>query len=96
MGIFNNLDKYENVDLSQYINIITEQINRGMKIDSSDNNYDADNKKRKNVASASESSDAVTKGDLDTVLIGHHSNTENIDLQNRYEGYQFNRWLTTK
>ena len=85
MGIFNNIDKYTNVDISKHIKDVTEiiQSSRGMKLDS-DNNYNAENKRLKNVAEGTSSSDAVNKHQLETALNYKHVNTGNINLTNQY------------
>ena len=46
MEIFNNLDMYSNVDISEYIKNITQQIQAcsGLKLDVN-NNYDIENEK---------------------------------------------------
>lgn len=82
MGIFNNIDRYTNVDISQYIRNISQIIHasRGMKLDS-DNNYSAENKRLKNVAEGTSSSDAITKHQLTVGLNQKHDNTRNIDLK---------------
>ena len=81
MGIFNNIDKYTNVDISNHIKDVTEiiQSSRGMKLDS-DNNYNAENKRLKNVAEITSSSDAVNKHQLETALNDKHDKTGNINL----------------
>ena len=40
MGTFNNIDKYSNVDISEYIKDTTQQIQAGgLKLDSNSNYY---------------------------------------------------------
>ena len=48
MGIFKNLDKYENTNINETIReiILKQTSNSGMKVDSN-NNYDAENKRIK-------------------------------------------------
>lgn len=67
MGIFNNLDMYSNVDISEYI----KQIQAGcrFKLDAN-NNYDIENKKLVNVAEGTDPTDAIPLGQLDAVDLG--------------------------
>jgi len=83
MGIFNNLDKYTNVDISEYIKNITQQIQvgGGPKLDAN-NNYNIENLKLTNVAEGTASSDAITKHQLDTAMIDKYDDNQNIDLKN--------------
>ena len=71
MGIFNNLDKYSNFDISEYIKNIAKQIQAGGPKLGANNNYDIESNKQKlvNVAEGTASSDAITKHQLDTALI---------------------------
>ena len=48
------------------------------------NNYDIENRKLKNVAEGTASSDAIKKHQLDTALIDKHDNDKTIDLKNTY------------
>ena len=85
MGIFNNIDRYTNVDISQYIRNVSKtiQASRGMKLDS-DNNYNAENKRLQNVREGTSSSDAVNKHQLAVGLNQKHDNAGNIDLKDAY------------
>ena len=84
MGKFNNLDKYSNVDISEYIKNTTKQIQTGGPKLDANNNYDIENRKLKNVAEGTASSDAIKKHQLDTALIDKHDNDKTIDLKNTY------------
>ena len=85
MGIFNNLNKYTNVDISEYIKNITQKIQAGsgLKLDAN-NNYDIENSKLTNVAEGTTYSDAITKNQLDAAIGNKHDNDQNIDLKDTY------------
>ena len=55
-----------------------------MKLDS-DNNYNAEDRRIKNVATPTSNKDAINKAYFETSLLSHHTNTGNVDLQNKYE-----------
>ena len=61
MGIFNNLHKYSNFDISENIKSITKQIQAGGPKLDANNNYDIENRKLANVAEGAASSDAIMK-----------------------------------
>lgn len=65
MGIFNNLDMYSNVDISEYIKKIRAG---GLKLDAN-NNYDIENKKLTNVAEGTDPTDSIALGQLDAVEV---------------------------
>ena len=83
MGIFNNLDTPSNVDISEYIKNITQQIQAGsgLKLDVN-NNYDIENEKFTNVAEGTDPSDAITLRQLD--VVDFETITKNIDLKDTY------------
>ena len=56
----------------------------GFNLDSN-GNFDIQNKRLVNVASGVQNNDVIIKSQLDTALTGHHSNSGNIDLQNKYK-----------
>ena len=60
MGVFNNINKYETIDIKDHIEIIKEHITGGMKFDS-DNNFNAENKKIKNISDGIGDKDVVSK-----------------------------------
>lgn len=62
MGIFNNIEKYSNIDISEYIKNITQKIQQGtrLKLDVN-NNYDIQQKRLVNVAEGTNNDDAITK-----------------------------------
>ena len=85
MGIFNNLNKYTNVEISEYIKNITQKIQAGsgLKLDAN-NNYDIENSKLTNAAEGTTNSDAITKNQLDAAIGNKHDNDQNIDLKDTY------------
>jgi len=81
LGKFNNIDKYSNVDISEYIKNIPQQIqSSGLKLDSN-NNYDIENRKLTNVADGTDPNVAVTKNQLDTATVNKHDNNINLILR---------------
>jgi len=58
MGFFNNISKYEITNIKEHIENIKEQINSGMKLDS-DNNYNAEDRRIKNLAPPTSNKDAI-------------------------------------
>lgn len=85
MGIFDNIDKYLKVHISEYIKSITQPIQAGGLTLDAKNNYDIENRKLVNVAEGTFSNDAITKHQLDTTLIDKHGNNQNIDLKGTYK-----------
>ena len=85
MGIFNNLNKYTTVEISEYIKNITQKIQAGsgLKLDAN-NNYDIENSKLTNAAEGTTYSDAITKNQLDAAIGNKHDNDQNIDLKDTY------------
>ena len=85
MGIFNNLNKYTNVEISEYIKNITQKIQAGsgLKLDAN-NNYDIENSKLTNAAEGTTYSDAITKNQLDAAIGNKHDNDQSIDLKDTY------------
>ena len=82
MGIFNNLNKYSNVDISKYIKSITKHIQAGGPKLNANNNYDTENRKLINVADGTDPTDAITLKKLDAVHF--EAVTKNIDLPDTY------------
>ena len=62
----------------------------GFKL-TADGNYDMVNKKLANMAKGTDSSDAITKNQLDTAVGNKHGNDQNIDLKNTYNVINSNR-----
>ena len=80
MGIFNNVGRFTNVDISEYIKSFQRQIQTGLKLDSN-NNYDIQQKRLANVAEAVGNDDAVTKHQME-VGLSTKPNPTNVLLLN--------------
>ena len=60
MVFFNNISKYETINIKEHIENIKEQINTGMKLNS-DNNYNAEDRRIKNLEPPTSNKDAIHK-----------------------------------
>ena len=82
MGIFNNLERYTNINISEYMRKITQQIqvSGGLKLDAN-NTYDVENKKLTNIAEGTENQDAINKHQLNNSL-STKVNTSDVSLAN--------------
>ena len=92
MAIFNNLQRYINDDISEYIKNFNTQIQTGLKLDSN-NNYDIQQKRLANVGKGVDNDDAVTKHQMevgmstkpnptDVILVnGRNHMTGDLDLR---------------
>ena len=69
MGIFNNVGRYTDFDIREYIKNFQHQVQQGggLPLDS-DNNYDIEQKRLVNMGEGINSNDAVTKHQLEVGL----------------------------
>ena len=70
MGIFNNIGRFKNLNIQDYIKNFNQQIQSGLKLDVN-NNYDIEGKRLANVGQGVEDDDAVVMHQfesLDSVL----------------------------
>ena len=82
MGIFNNVGRFTNVDISEYIKSFQGQIQTGLKLDSN-NNYDIQQKRLANVAEAVDNDDAITKHQMEVGLSTKPNPTDALLLNGR-------------
>ena len=110
MGIFNNVGRFTNVDVSEYIKSFQTQIQIGLKLDSK-NNYDVQQKRLANVAEGVNNDDAITKHQIEVelstkpnptgilLLNGRNHMTGDLDLRGNKiippGGIEMNRKLIT-
>ena len=67
MGVFNNLQLHDNVDIKEYMQSFNEKIQTGFKLDKN-NNYDMQQKRLANLAEAVDADDAITKHQMEVGL----------------------------
>ena len=63
MGIFNNVGRFLNLDIRDYVKNFNEQIQSGLKLDVN-NNYDIEGKRLANVGQGVEDNDATNMSQL--------------------------------
>ena len=79
MGVFNNVQRFTNMDISEYIKNFNRQIQTGLKLDSN-NNYDIQQKRLANVGEGVDGGDAVTKHQMEVGLSTKPNPTDVIFL----------------
>ena len=68
MGIFNNVGRYDDKDISEYMRILYSQTQGGgLKLDPN-NNYDIEQKRLVNVGEGVDNDDAITKHQMEVGL----------------------------
>ena len=67
MGVFNNIQRFTNMNISEYIKNFNRQIQTGLKLDTN-NNYDIQQKRLANVGEGVDNDDAVTKHQIEVGL----------------------------
>ena len=82
MAIFNNLQRYTNDDISEYIKNFITQIQTGLKLNSN-NNYDIQQKRLANVGEGVDNDDAVTKHQMEVGLSTKPNPTDVILVNGR-------------
>ena len=82
MGVFNNLQLHDNVDIKEYMQSFNEKIQTGFKLDKN-NNYDMQQKRLANLAEAVDAADAITKHQME---VGLSDQTLLLDGRNHMTG----------
>ena len=82
MGVFNNLQLHDNVDIKEYMQSFNEKIQTGFKLDKN-NNYDMQQKRLANLAEAVDADDAITKHQMEVGLAGKADPTNVLLLDGR-------------
>ena len=82
MGVFNNLQLHDNVDIKEYMKSVNEKIQTGFKLDKN-NNYDMQQKRLANLAEAVDADDAITKHQMEVGLAGKVDSTSVLLLDGR-------------
>ena len=82
MGVFNNLQLHDNVDIKEYMKSVNEKIQTGFKLDKN-NNYDMQQKRLANLAEAVDVADAVTKHQMEVGLANKVDSTSVLLLDGR-------------
>ena len=82
MGVFNNLQLHDNVDIKEYMQSFNEKIQTGFKLDKN-NNYDMQQKRLANLAEAVDAADAITKHQMEVGLAGKVDSTSVLLLDGR-------------
>ena len=82
MGVLNNLQLHDNVDIKEYMKSVNEKIQTGFKLDKN-NNYDMQQKRLANLAEAVDVADAVTKHQMEVGLANKVDSTSVLLLDGR-------------
>ena len=82
MGVFNNLQLHDNVDIKEYMESFNEKIQTGFKLDKN-NNYDMQQKRLANLAEAVDADDAITKHQMEVGLANKVDSTSVLLLDGR-------------
>ena len=82
MGVFNNLQLHDNVDIKEYMQSFNEKIQTGFKLDKN-NNYDMQQKRLANLAEAVDAADAITKHQMEVGLANKVDSTSVLLLDGR-------------
>ena len=82
MGVFNNLQLHDNVDIKEYMKSVNEKIQTGFKLDKN-NNYDMQQKRLANLAEAVDADDAITKHQMEVGLANKVDSTSVLLLDGR-------------
>ena len=82
MGVFNNLQLHDNVDIKEYMQSFNEKIQTGFKLDKN-NNYDMQQKRLANLAEAVDADDAITKHQMEVGLASKADPTNVLLLDGR-------------
>ena len=82
MGVFNNLQLHDNVDIKEYMQSFHEKIQTGFKLDKN-NNYDMQQKRLANLAEAVDAADAITKHQLEVGVANKVDSTRVLLLDGR-------------
>ena len=82
MGVFNNLQLHDNVDIKEYMQSFNEKIQTGFKLDKN-NNYDMQQKRLANLAEAVDADDAITKHQMEVGLANKVDSTSVLLLDGR-------------
>ena len=82
MGVFNNLQLHDNVDIKEYMQSFNEKIQTGFKLDKN-NNYDMQQKRLANLAEAADADDAITKHQMEVGLSNKVDSTSVLLLDGR-------------
>ena len=82
MGVFNNLQLHDNVDIKEYMKSVNEKIQTGFKLDKN-NNYDMQQKRLANLAEAVDAADAITKHQMEVGLSNKVDSTSVLLLDGR-------------
>ena len=82
MGVFNNLQLHDNVDIKEYMKSVNEKIQTGFKLDKN-NNYDMQQKRLANLAEAVDAADAITKHQMEVGLANKVDSTSVLLLDGR-------------
>ena len=82
MGVFNSVQRFTNVNISEYIKNFNRQIQTSLKLDSN-NNYDIQQKRLANVGEGVDNGDAVTKHQMEVGLSTKPNPTDVILVNGR-------------
>ena len=82
MGIFNNVGRFTDVNVREYIKSFQRQIQTGLKLDSN-NNFDIQQKRLANVGEGVDNNDAVTKHQMEVGLSTKPNPTDVLLLNGR-------------
>ena len=82
MGVFNNLQLHDNVDIKEYMQSFNDKIQTGFKLDKN-NNYDMQQKRLANLAEAVDADDAITKHQMEVGLSNKSDQTNVLLLDGR-------------
>ena len=66
MGIFNNVGRFKNLDIRDYVKNFNEQIQGGLKLDAN-NNYDIEGKRLANVGQGVDDDDVTIVSQLNQI-----------------------------
>ena len=82
MGVFNNLQLHDNVDIKEYMQSFNDKIQTGFKLDKN-NNYDMQQKRLANLAEGVDADDAITKHQMEVGLSNKSDQTNVLLLDGR-------------
>ena len=82
MGVFNNLQLHDNVDIKEYMKSVNEKIQTGFKLDKN-NNYDMQQKRLANLSEGVDAADAITKHQLEVGVANKVDSTRVLLLDGR-------------
>ena len=85
MGVFNNLQLHDNVDIKEYMKSVNEKIQTGFKLDKN-NNYDMQQKRLANLSEGVDAADAITKHQMEVGVAKNETRVLLLDGRNHMTG----------